>query len=60
MLSTFREGIFSKVIAVSTLSFFAWTFCLAQPAYAVQQELTKEQRAEVAYDAMVEKNRMLN
>lgn len=54
-LENFREGFFSKTIAITTLTFFAWTFCLAQPAFAVQQELTKEQRAEAAYDAMMEK-----
>ena len=34
MLSAFRQGLFSKAIAATTLSFFAWTFCLSQPAYA--------------------------
>lgn len=54
-ISYFRQGLFSKFIAATTLSFFAWTFCLSQPAFAVQTQLSAKEKAEAAYDAMVEK-----
>lgn len=54
-ISTFIEGKPQKITSAVTLSFFAWVFYLSPNAYAVNENLTEDERRQAAIEAQLDK-----